>query len=120
VLHIIWDLDGTLIDSSTEIVACLEFAIKKSGLELSRQISPFVIGPTIDVILKKAFPLNCLTLDILKQIISNFRSIYDGSEFEMTKPFSGVEAIVKDNHSFMHHFVTNKPDIPTKRILQKL
>jgi phosphoglycolate phosphatase len=119
-LHLIWDFDGTLVDSSKEIIACLEFAVKKSGLELSKQIRPFIIGPTIDIILKESFPHHYLTADILKQVVQNFRSIYDESEFEMTKPFPGIEAIIKDNQTFVHHIVTNKPDMPTMRILEKL
>jgi phosphoglycolate phosphatase len=119
-LHLIWDLDGTLIDSSKEIIACLELAVRNSGIELSRQISPFVVGPTIDIILKKAFPAGYLAEDVLKQAIMNFRAIYDNSKFEMTKPFLGIETIIKANHLFVHHVITNKPDKPTSRILQKL
>jgi phosphoglycolate phosphatase len=118
--HLIWDLDGTLIDSSNEIIACLELAVKNSGLELSRRINPFIIGPTIDVILKNAFPSEYVSGDILEQVILNFRMIYDNSEFNMTKSFSGIEKIVKDKQSFVHHIVTNKPDMPTKKILEKL
>jgi phosphoglycolate phosphatase-like HAD superfamily hydrolase len=66
--HILWDLDGTLIDSSKEIIACLELAIEKSDLELSRQIKPFIIGPTIDLVLKEAFPSGYLTNNTLKQM----------------------------------------------------
>jgi phosphoglycolate phosphatase len=117
--HLIWDLDGTLIDSSREIIACLELAIKNSDLELSKQIRPFIIGPTIDTILREAFPFEYLTDHILQQVISNFRAIYDNSGFEMTKPFPGIEAIVRNNQSFMHHIVTNKPDMPTRQILKK-
>jgi phosphoglycolate phosphatase len=118
--HLIWDLDGTLIDSSKEIIACLELAIKGSSLELSKQTRPFIIGPTIDFILREAFPPEYLTDAILKQVILKFRKIYDNSEFIVTKPFSGIEEIVRCNRSFMHHIVTNKPDMPTKRILKKL
>jgi phosphoglycolate phosphatase len=118
--HLIWDLDGTLIDSSRDIMVCLELAVKNSDLELSRKTAPFVIGPTVDVILKKAFPPECLTDNVLKKVISNFRMIYDNSEFEMTKSFPDIEKIIKNNWLFMHHIITNKPDMATKRILKKL
>jgi phosphoglycolate phosphatase len=117
--HLIWDLDGTLIDSSGEVITCLELAIRKSPLELSKQTHQFIVGPTIDVILKKAFPSECLTEDVVKKVILNFRNIYDNSEFKMTKPFPDIERIIGDT-SFVHHIVTNKPDLPTKRILEKL
>jgi phosphoglycolate phosphatase len=119
-IHLIWDLDGTLIDSSTEILYCLELAINNSDLDLSKQARPFIIGPTIDVILKEAFPDDYITEDILRQVVSNFRKKYDNSEFNMTKPFIGVERILENTQSFIHHIITNKPELPTMRILQKL
>jgi phosphoglycolate phosphatase len=119
-IHLIWDLDGTLIDSAKEVLNCLELAATDSGLERSKQIRPFIVGPTIDAILKNAFSPEYLTDDIQRRIIKNFRALYDNSEFDMTKPFPGIEEIVKDTTSFVHHVVTNKPDMPTKRILEKL
>jgi phosphoglycolate phosphatase len=118
-INIIWDLDGTLIDSSKEINQCLELAVKKSGLDLSKQIKPFIIGPTIDKIVKESFPLELLTDEILKNTIGLFRKIYDNSDFNYTKPYIGIEEIIFDKTNYCHHIVTNKPDMPTNRILNK-
>ena len=119
-IHIIWDLDGTLIDSGKELNQCLELAVKKSGLDIKKQIKPFVIGPTIDKILKESFSLELLTDEILKKTIISFREIYDNSDFNYTKPYIGIEEIISDKINFYHHIVTNKPDMPTNRILSKL
>ena len=119
-INIIWDLDGTLIDSSTEIKQSLELAVNKSGLDVSRQIKPFIIGPTVDNILRESFPTDIMTDVLINKIIVAFREIYDNSDFEQTKPFPGIESIVYNTEKFIHHIVTNKPDMPTKRILNKL
>jgi phosphoglycolate phosphatase len=119
-INIIWDLDGTLIDSAKEVKQCLEVAVKKSGLDLSKQIKPFVIGPTIEKIIREAFPPEMITDEILNGTIKHFRRIYDNSDFEQTKPFLGIEEIVTDTINFTHHIVTNKPDMPTNRILDKI
>jgi phosphoglycolate phosphatase len=118
--NIIWDLDGTLVDSAKEINECLELAVKKSGLDLSKQIKPFVIGPTIEKILKEAFPIEVINDELLKDTIKHFREIYDNSDFEQTKPFPGIEEIVFDTKNYTHHIVTNKPDTPTNRIFDKI
>ena len=118
-LQIIWDLDGTLIDSAYDIKYCLELAVKKSGVDLSKQVKQFTIGPTIDIIIKESFPANTVNDDILSKIITSFREIYDNSNFEQTKPFPDIEEIIQNNN-FIHHIVTNKPDMPTKKILDKL
>ena len=117
--HIIWDLDGTLINSDYDIKYCLELALKDSGVDLSNQIKPIIVGPTIDVIVKESFPKEALNDIILIKVISSFREIYDNSDFEHTKPFHGIDTIIH-NKNIVHHIVTNKPDIPTKRILDKL
>jgi len=119
-LHIIWDLDGTLIDSAEDVEHCLEIAVKRVGLKVSDQINPFMIGPTIDVILKEAFNPKALTVSIIEAVINAYREIYDSSDFENTRPFPGVEEILSDSAHFTNYIVTNKPDIPTKRILSKL
>jgi len=118
-INIIWDLDGTLIDSGKEINQCLGLAVKNAGLDLSKQIKPFIIGPTIDKIIKESFPLELLTDEILKNTIISFREIYDNSDFNFTKPYIGIEEIILDKTNFYHHLVTNKPDMPTNRILNK-
>ena len=117
--HIIWDLDGTLIDSAYDIKYCLELALMDSGVDLSKQIKPIIVGPTIDIIIKESFLSESLNDDIIMKIVTSFREIYDNSDFEHTKPFHGIEKIIQ-NSDFVHHIVTNKPDIPTKRILNKL
>jgi phosphoglycolate phosphatase len=114
-LHIIWDLDGTLIDSQREIIYNLELAIQDAGIKAPEQIKQIKIGPTIDVILSELFPENKKN-----EIISNFRNRYDNSSFNMTKPFDRIECIISDTEHFTHHIITNKPDFATKRILEKL
>jgi phosphoglycolate phosphatase len=120
VIHIIWDLDGTLIDSEKEIKQSLELAVRKSGLDLSKQIKPFIVGPTIDKILQESFPADVITDVLIGNIIIAFRETYDNSDFKQTNPFPGIENIIFDTEKYIHHVITNKPDMPTNRILNKL
>ncbi|MCL2764365.1 MAG: HAD family hydrolase [Treponema sp.] len=119
-ISIIWDLDGTLIDSTKDIKKYLELAIKNTGIDLSMQIKPFVIGPTIDIIIKQSFPESIIKENVLKKIIENFRELYDNSNFENTKPYNDIEEIIFNNTDYFHHIVTNKPDLSTNRILDIL
>jgi len=120
VIHIIWDLDGTLIDSEMEIQQSLELAVKESGLDPEKQIKPFIVGPTIDEIIKDSFPADIMTDALLNKIIASFRVIYDNSDFERTKSYPDIENIIFDITNFTHYIVTNKPYMPTNRILNKL
>lgn len=119
-LNIIWDFDGTLIDSSEDIEQCFKVAANEAGLDLSKQISQFVIGPSIEIILRKSFPPGIVAEKVVADTIKVFREIYDNSNYEQTKPYPGIELIIQDTVNFKHHIVTNKPDLPTNRIIDKL
>jgi len=118
-LHIIWDLDGTLINSEQEVLASLIRAVQLVGFSESDQKEPFRVGPTIDKMLDNAFSSNILTPQKKSEIISSFREIYDNCGFNKTPAFEGIEEILSDSR-FVHHIVTNKPDLATNRILEKL
>jgi phosphoglycolate phosphatase len=119
-IHLIWDLDGTLIDSQHEIILNIDLALQDAGLKISDAINPIKIGPPLDVILRQSFQPHLLTEDKMSQVIKCFRKRYDNSDFKMTVPFDGIEKIVKEKKLFIHHIVTNKPYYATKRIINKI
>jgi phosphoglycolate phosphatase len=118
-LHIIWDLDGTLINSQQEIINTVTLALRDVGLNISDMIIPMRIGPPLDVMLRRSFSAHLLTDAKLAEVILSFRRRYDNSDFTMTVPFDGIEDIVSDQRHFFHHIVTNKPYSATKRIVEK-
>jgi len=118
--HIIWDLDGTLIDSQAEILFHLEFALKDSSLNMTDQINPIRIGPPIDIMLRESFPFGMLTDDKMTEILFHFRERYDTSDYKMTEPIDGIDEIISDTTHFIHHIVTNKPEYASRRIIKKL
>ena len=118
-LHIIWDLDGTLINSEKEVLDVLKKSVREVGLSEKNQKSPFRIGPPIDVILDDAFGKNALSVQKKAEVIAAFRKNYDNCGFNNTPAFDGIEGILKDER-FVHHIVTNKPDMATNRIIEKL
>ncbi|MCR4925237.1 MAG: HAD family hydrolase [Clostridiales bacterium] len=118
-LHVIWDLDGTLINSESEVLQALIKSVREVGLTESDQRAPFRVGPTIDKILDEAFDEKLLSSEKKSAIVKIFRNRYDNCGFNNTLPFDGVEKILKDAR-FIHHIVTNKPDLATNRILERL
>jgi len=119
-IHLIWDLDGTLIDSQAEILHNLELAIRDSSLNISEQTKPIRTGPPLDAMLRESFPADILTEEKLTEILSHFRERYDNSGFEMTKTFEGIDSIIFDTGNFAHHIVTNKPNYASTLIIKKL
>ena len=118
-LNVIWDLDGTLINSEQEFLNALIKSVRDCGLSECDQRAPFRVGPTIDRILDAAFSPDVMDSNKKYQIIAAFRKNYDNCGFNNTPAFDGIEQILADK-AFVHHIVTNKPDLATGRILQKL
>lgn len=117
-LHIIWDLDGTLIDSAPEIKDVLDKSVKEAGFSEIEPVAPFRSGPPLDKVLEYMYGDRLSEKNII-QIVFAFRKNYDNCGFNNTPGFVGIENILSDQ-LFIHHIVTNKPDLATGRIIEKL
>jgi len=116
--YIVWDLDGTLINSEEEVLFHLKNAIQlNASIEFFDQ-TKLRIGPTVDEILLEACP--DITQELLNRIIKSFRNSYDNSDFKYTFKVTGVEDILVEYEDIKHIIITNKPLIPTEKILLKL
>lgn len=115
--HIIFDLDGTLIDSKPEIIS----TYKKVFEEI---VPPHVIeyeeinyGNTLTAILEKVYNQHSALIEKAKLL---FSEIYDHSNYENTLLYSDVFEILHQFHSkeFILHIATNKRLQPTVNILK--
>jgi len=118
--HVIFDLDGTLIDSAEDIIDSLEQAFSMRQVPLKQRLSRSFIGPPIREIINKVSPE--LSSKEVAQLISTFRDIYDNSVYPKTHPYTGVRELLNDLklQQISMFIVTNKPRVPTERLLDKL
>lgn len=118
--NIIFDLDGTLIDSSRDIMDCLKQAYSMANVKEGLTISKKIMGPPIREMIKKITP--DLSDKDINGIVQNFRSLYDNSDLHKTTAYEGVHDLLKslkDNKRELF-LITNKPSLPTKKILDTL
>ncbi len=117
----IFDLDGTLIDSSNEVLLCFKKAFEKAGIQVDEnKFTSNVIGPPLREILKLLSP----ELDDenkVNKVISYFRSFYDYDENDITEVYSGISDVLKylKQKDFKIFIATLKPMIPTLRLIKK-
>lgn len=114
--NVIFDLDGTLIDSKESVLASLKYAFEHSGV-FTVDYSKFVLGPPLKESVTQLIPSG-QELDV-DMVISHFKDYYDSTGYKEAILFEGVETLLshlkKDNKEIM--LVTNKRCIPTERIL---
>lgn len=117
-LHLIWDMDGTLVNSEPEILKTIDKALGQLGLSVNDATSPLRVGPPLPTMLRSAFTEQQLNDEQISDVIAHFRTIYDASEFHETIPFPGIDELIRENR-YVHHVITNKPNYATKRIIDK-
>jgi phosphoglycolate phosphatase len=117
---IIFDLDGTLIDSAPSILIGLDYVLKLNSLEPLIPIMSSIIGPPLVQTLRILSGVN--DEKKLLQMADQFKKYYDFDACLLSQPYDdvhyGLKSLVKDN--FELHIATNKRHVPTRNILKHL
>lgn len=118
--NIIFDLDGTLINSAGDIIHCLKNAYISIPEYSNMEISSSIIGPPLNELIKKITPE--ITEEQAQIVTKEFRNCYDNSSFSKTILNDGVYKLIQDlKHLNIKIFIaTNKPTLVTKKILTNL
>ena len=116
--HLIFDLDGTLIDSKVEIVKTYQQVFSDIIPTQSVDIAKINYGATLQAVLESVYGNN--QIDKITQAKSLFASYYDNSLFEQTLLYDSVYQTLSWLTTEGHHLyiATNKRQTPTLRILQ--
>ena len=85
--HIIFDLDGTLIDSKNEIFKTYKTVFEQIPPAKMPEIEELDYGQTINDVLKSVYGDDMVRIGEAKQL---FVSIYDRSDFADTQLYEGV------------------------------
>jgi phosphoglycolate phosphatase len=113
---LIFDLDGTLLDSKSGILSSLEYTLEKNAPEYLPFLNESIIGPPIKKILE-AFVKDPNIVSLLSE---EFRFHYDSIGFLQTKLFEGVYDGLRHMQKSSLYVSTNKPKKVTSKILSKL
>lgn len=118
--NVIFDFDGTLVDSAEDIILCLRDVCALYNIASVDQINETLIGPPVTDMIRKLYP--GIEEKLLNIALSKFRELYDNCDFKNTKTYYGVKRLLgKLSKSGKNLFiVTNKPLKATKLIISKL
>lgn len=117
---ILFDLDGTLIDSAPSILAGFARALEREGLQAAVPLAPSLIGPPLPKTL--ATLAGTTDPEVITRLASAYREAYDGGGYRQTAVYPGVPAMLQTlaTQRIALHIVTNKRIAPTRLILDHL
>ena len=117
---IIFDLDGTLIDSSEGILISFKKAFEKCNVKLKIKPNRELIGPPLNKTLALLSGSN--DPEILLRLRESFQKTYDNEGLFLTRPFKGIGEMLEKLYcrSFEMYIATNKRIIPSLKIINHL
>tara|TARA_X000000950_G_C13673774_1_gene561039 strand:- start:189 stop:818 length:630 start_codon:yes stop_codon:yes gene_type:complete len=118
---ILFDLDGTLIDSFEGIYSCYKKSIKSIGLcPVTRNDFKPKIGASFDKMITKVHP-EITEFKIISQIVKVFRDNYDRIGYKEYVIFEGIEKILQkiENQDIAIGIVSNKKNQQVEEIMSK-
>ena len=117
---VIFDLDGTLLNTLDDLHACFNHAIKTFGYPKRsiEEIRSFV-GNGIKKAIERALPCK-IEDEELDKIVEYFRDYYKAHMFELTKAYDGILELLKvlKEKGYKLAVVSNKYDMAVKNLVK--
>lgn len=118
--HVLFDLDGTLIDSAPAILASYRDAFAAAGLEPVIPIDAGIVGPP----LLETLEMLAGTTDagVVDRLAVGFKASYDSTGYRQTAAYAGVGEMLQRlaDAGCSLSIATNKRLLPTRLILDHL
>ena len=117
---VLFDFDGTLIDSATSVLAGLQHALASASIEPRCALDSAIIGPPLRLTLAKLAGSDEPVL--IDRLAAAFREHYDSDGYKHTAVYDGVPPMLQALNAagIALYIVTNKRIAPTRRILAHL
>lgn len=115
--NLVFDLDGTLVDSAPGIVAALSLAMAAVLPDAVVRVDEKVIGPPIREVFRRL--LGEVDAAAMERLVAYFRAAYDGPGCLESRLYDTVAETLADlgRRNIRCFVLTNKPTLPTRRIL---
>jgi phosphoglycolate phosphatase len=118
--HVLFDLDGTLIDSAPAILASYREAFAAAGREPVVAIDDGIVGPPLLETLRLLTGTD--DVSVIDRLATAFKASYDSTGYRQTAAYAGVDAMLHrlTEAGCVLSIATNKRLLPTRLILDHL
>ncbi|MBO5250160.1 MAG: HAD family hydrolase [Muribaculaceae bacterium] len=93
---VIFDLDGTLLNTIDDLGAAANYALEQCGFP-THQISsyPFFVGNGVKRLLERVLPEDARTEALAEQMRAHFMQYYDNHNVDKTVPYPGIVELLE-------------------------
>ena len=117
---LIFDLDGTLIDSKQDLIRSVNAMLRKTGREkLHEDTISGYIGHGAPKLVARALGNGAGEAE-REQALKFFLAHYEEHKLDSTRPYAGVAEALEELHRFPMAVLTNKPVRVSRRIVEGL
>ncbi len=120
---ILFDLDGTLLDTLVDIADSANSTLARYGLPThSVDAYRYFIGDGVNMLISRALPNEKRDSDIMAKCVKGFREYYSRNWNVKTRPYDGVPELLDAlaAKQIKMAILSNKPDDFTKRCVSEL
>ncbi len=114
---IIFDLDGTLIDSLADIADSMNLVLKSAGFPTHPvEAYKYFIGNGMDILVERTLPENSRNPKVLKKCLAAMQKVYSQHSAAKTHPFQGIANLLNrcEAIGLKMGILSNKPDYATQ------
>lgn len=94
---VIFDLDGTLLNTIADLAAATNYALEQYGLPTHNEEEyKFFVGNGINKLFERALPEDKRNDEYVMKIRSEFVPYYDAHNSDLSKPYPGMNSLLAD------------------------
>lgn len=117
---IIFDLDGTLVDTSVDICNAINYAIEPLNVQpVSVEETKFLVGEGITKLFEKLLAQKNKKFSC-SELVKRFSEYYSAHLIDVSAPYPGVVETLESLNGFRKAVVSNKRESFTLRIMKEL
>ena len=116
--YLFFDFDGTLYDTVEGITRCVQYALRKRGMDAPLDSLRCFAGPPLDDMFMEKFGF---TREDAEQAVRDFRERYVPIGLYESRPFPGLKELLRDLHAAGYRLAvtTSKPQVLAEELLRR-
>jgi len=116
---VIFDLDGTLLDTIADLAQATNQALQRLGFPVHEEKAYYrFVGSGVNKLFERALPVQARTAENVAKVRALFVPYYDAHNADLTRPYNGIVPLLEhlQNSGFLLAIASNKYQSATEKL----